>query len=101
MDTCKCGITTIPSTHVTISQFVSKMCSQQACSTVCEQVVTQLLFHQAAMCLLSSTLLQDAEYQLVADLSNNWGQAVRTHPDIDLISTDLLQLAYLHSINQV
>ena len=27
-------------------------------------------------------LLQDANMQLVPDLSNNWEQAVRTHPDI-------------------
>ena len=35
------------SIHVKFSQFVNKMCSQQACSKS-DQVVTQLLFHQAA-----------------------------------------------------
>ena len=65
------------------------------------QAISDLLRQLVTSPMKLSTLLQDAEYQLVADLSNNWGQAVRTHPDIDLISTDLLQLAYLHSINQV
>ena len=76
-----------------VVNLVATQCYVQAISDLLRQLVTSPM--------KLSTLLQDAEYQLVADLSNNWGQAVRTHPDIDLISTDLLQLAYLHSINQV
>ena len=47
-------LTTI-GTHVKISQLVNKMCSQQACNNLSQQVVAMLLFCQVVPSLLPTT----------------------------------------------
>jgi hypothetical protein len=46
-----------------VSQLVNKMCSQQACGKLCQQVVTMLLFYQVATRLSLATCWQIVESQ--------------------------------------